>query len=517
MVLNIKDKIKKLKKFLNNILKIINKKNCIRNRKIIFLDVFYFINLYNSDPNTTYDKIHNKLLCDGTYDDISKNAFIKKRNDLSITDFESINNDLIKYIYNDLSINNKPRYLSIDASHLCFLSKLNNDFKPNKHNTYTNGCLSCLFDIELQIPINYNLSKSFNERNLLIEQFSHIKPNDILIADRGYYSDELINKFIDNKFNFIFRLKSSELKVKLFNKLSSELSSDIIFNNGSEHYFYDYKYKDQIIKFKIIKYQTYYNKDIEKEDIDELEKKLIFIKNNIVSTKKIITQLHKEKKDIISQNKIIKLIINNNVKIDKKVYINSLKNNNINKKNITENIEKMNIDIDLFLKLNNKIKEKINLINSVNNSIYYIITNKIDLSNDKIKELYKKRWEVGTHFRFAKDKFKMRTMEAKSLNIILQNILTTQFIFLLEGYLELLMVNELKKNKKFNKSSFINLMHNYLIKHLLISKNSKKILNIINKILLIIVNKIIDVKIINESKPRVKKRPGSKWINIIIT
>ena len=249
MVLNIKENIKKLKKFLNNILKIINEKNCIRNRKIVFLDVFYFINLYNSNPNTTYDKIHNKLLCDDTYNDISKNAFVKKRNDLSITDFESINNDLIKYIYNDLSINNKPRYLSIDASHLCFLSKLDDDFKPNKHNTYTNGCLSCLFDIELQIPINYNLSKSFNERNLLIEQFSHIKPNDILIADRGYYSDELINKFIDNKFNFIFRLKSSELKVKLFNKLSSESSSDIISNNDSEHYFYDYKYEDQIIKF----------------------------------------------------------------------------------------------------------------------------------------------------------------------------------------------------------------------------------------------------------------------------
>ena len=65
-------------------------------------------------------------------------------------------------------------------------------------------------------------------------------------------------------------------------------------------------------------------------------------------------------------------------------------------------------------------------------------------------------------------------------------------------------------------------MHNYLIKHLLISKNNKKTLNTINCILLIIVSKMIDVKmidvkIINESLPRVKKRPGSKWINIIVT
>ena len=257
MVLNIKNQIKKLKNFLNKNFKNINKKSCIRNRKLDFLDTFYFINLYNSNPTTTYDKIHNKMICDETHTNITKNALIKKRNDLSIKHFESINNNLINYIYKDLALDDKPRYLSVDVSHLCFLSKLKEDFKLNKHSTYTNGSLSCLFDIDLQIPINYNLSNSFNERNLLIEQFSHIKPNDVLIADMGYYSDELINKLIDNKFNFIFRLKTSELKVKLFNKLVSESSPYIISDKDSEHYFYDYKYKDQIIKFKIVKYQTY--------------------------------------------------------------------------------------------------------------------------------------------------------------------------------------------------------------------------------------------------------------------
>ena len=47
MVLNIKNQIKKLKTFLNKCFKNINKKSCIRNRKINFLDTFYFINLYN--------------------------------------------------------------------------------------------------------------------------------------------------------------------------------------------------------------------------------------------------------------------------------------------------------------------------------------------------------------------------------------------------------------------------------------------------------------------------------------
>ena len=44
--------------------------------------------------------------------------------------------------------------------------------------------VSCLYDIDLQITINYNLSNSFDERSLLIEQFKYIKPNDVIIADR---------------------------------------------------------------------------------------------------------------------------------------------------------------------------------------------------------------------------------------------------------------------------------------------------------------------------------------------
>jgi len=187
------------------------------------------------------------------------------------------------------------------------------------------------------------------------------------------------------------------------------------------------------------------------------------------------------------------------------------------KKKIINNIEKVNSYIDFYLKTNNIIKQKIGLINKVNDSIYYIVTNKIELTDDKIKELYKKRWEVETHFRFAKEKFKMRTMESKSLNIIQQNIYATQFIFLLESYLESLMYNELKTNKKFNKSSFIHLLHDYLIKHLLISKNNKKTSNLIIKILSNLTKNMIKHKTQIEMRPRIKKRPSSKWINIIVT
>jgi len=512
MVLNIQDKIKKLKNCINNSFKIINKETCVRNRKILFSDVFYFINLYNSDKNVTYDKIYNRLICDETYSDISKNAFVKKRNDLPVKYFDFINNNLIKFIYKDLALDNKPRFLSVDSSNLYFLNKLSNDFKSNKHNTYTTAHLSCLFDIDLQIPVNYNLSNSSNERKLLEQQFSYIKKNDILIADRGYYSDELINKFIDNKFNFIFRAKISELKVKMFEKLNFESDINIITDGDTKHYLYDYKYNDKIFKFKIIKYQTYSNKDIENENIDKLKEKCSFIRNNIDFYNKIKTNLLSDKKKIIDDNKNVNLLINDN-----KIKKNIIKSNMAIKKNIDNNIKIINDCIDSFLKTNNIIKQKINLINKVNDSVYYIVTNKIELSNEKIKELYKKRWGVETHFRFAKEKFKMRTMETKSLNLIKQNIYASQFIFLLEGYFEYLIHNELKNNKKINKSSFLDSFHNYLIKHLLLGKNNKKTSNAVIKILLNTIKGMIEITPQVEMRPRLKKRPGSKFINIIVT
>jgi hypothetical protein len=512
MVLNINDKIKKLKNCINNSFKIINKESCIRNRKILFSDVFYFINLYNSNQNVTYDKIYNKLICDETYCHISKNAFVKKRNDLQVKHFDFINNNLIKFIYKDLSLDNKSRFLSVDSSNLYFLNKLCDDFKSNKHNTYTTAHLSCLFDVDLQIPVNYNLSYSSNERKLLEQQFPYIRKNDILIADRGYYSDELINKFIDNKFNFIFRVKISELKVKMFEKLDSKSNIDIISDADTKYFLYDHKYNNKIFKFKIIKYQTYFNKDVEKENIDELKEKISFIKKNIDFYTKIKTDLLNDKKKIIDDNKNINLLINND-----KIKKNIIKSNMTIKKNIDDNIKKINYNIDTFLKTNNIIKQKINLINKVNDSVYYIVTNKIELTNDKIKELYKKRWDIETHFRFAKDKFKMRTMETKSLNLIKQNIYATQFIFLLEGYFEYLIHHELNNNKKINKSSFIDLFHNYLIKHLLLSKNNKKTSNTVIKILLNLIKGMIKITPQVEMKPRVKKRPGSKFINIIVT
>ena len=60
-------------------------------------------------------------------------------------------------------------------------------------------------------------------------------------------------------------------------------------------------------------------------------------------------------------------------------------------------------------KLNEYYKEK-KLLELDNKSDYYILTTLNLKSIDEIKEIYKKRWEVETHFRFCKKIFKFDSM-----------------------------------------------------------------------------------------------------------
>ena len=77
--------------------------------------------------------------------------------------------------------------------------------------------MSSLFDIDKKIPINYHISESLNERELLILQLDYVNKGDTLIMDGGYYSKKLIDILIDRKINFIFRSPSSNLFVQSYN------------------------------------------------------------------------------------------------------------------------------------------------------------------------------------------------------------------------------------------------------------------------------------------------------------
>ena len=465
---------------LNNQLNEYNNSLTLRKRKIDFKTFYYFLIQYNFISSSSYDStnltiFNNNETCDSSYQ-----AFVKKRNNVDISVFNNINNKLISSLYKHIDIdkNNNYKYkinntfyrlIACDGSQLNFLYSLHDNLKANKHNTYTYANLSCLFDVELQIPINYMMSKE-DERTLLIKQLSSLDNNDILIADRGYYSNHLIQKLNEKKINFVLRIsKHNKYYIDNVDKISklSEGCIDIDIETDN---------------LKLYWYKT--NKDTDK-DINNILKLIEKKKNRIDECKKQVEEdnlkynnLHKENKDKllnisesklknVNKNKIkslnnelkdwiytarqanVELGKNKELKFkeEKQKIKKELKKNREDKNELKIIIDKNNKEIKTLSKELHKLYDEKNSIERANKSVYYIITNLQTLSIDQVKEIYKKRWVVETHFLYAKELSKLNSMNNKNYEYIKQNIAITQFIFLTSGYIQYILKKKLKKIK----------------------------------------------------------------------
>jgi uncharacterized protein YoxC len=384
-MLNFTDIMTNLKYTINKTLNDFNDFIFKRDRLLDFNSVFLFICKYNSSDSNSYNLSISSLIIDNVIPNVSKTAFILKLKLIDCTYFIQLNNIIIKFFYDIIFVdknndNNdkKIRFLAIDGSKVNFKKSLYKEFKLSKNKNYTTGNISCLFDIDLKIPINYLLSKSLNERNLLIEQLSYVKTNDILIADRGYFSHDVINKIIENNSNFIFRI----------NKNNNFVTN--IKNNESFSIF-NYNHNEKIYKFKIYKYKTFDKTTLSNIEIEK-------IKKNINKNKKSINKIEKQ---IIKCSSEYQILINNKNNIEKDIKNKKEKLNTINiqirenKNNKKKFLENLN---DLKKK-NSEHYEKLKKNNSENDS-YYLLTSCYKMTNDELKQIYIKRWGVETNFRF---------------------------------------------------------------------------------------------------------------------
>ena len=394
-----------------------------RDRLLNFTSVFLFICKYNSDKTDSYSSSISSLINDDCIPDVSKSAFISKLKLIHYKYFIKINNIVIDFFYNtinkDLNIKKTPmRFFAIDTSKIHFKKSLDVEFKLSKNKNYTTGCLSCLFDIDYNFPVNYLLSNSFDERKLLIDQFSYINSNDVIIADRGYFSHDLVNKLLEKNYNFIFRVNKNN---NFINKIN--------FNNKEQSAIFNHNLNGKIYKLKVYKYITHNElKSIDKNKINtqihknkilinKIDKQLIIVNNN---NKKLLTK--KEKKTTKEETKNINLLIKNNKKIKTELLIelNKIKEEN---KECYKQIKESNLD----------------------NDPYYLLTSCYELTNEKLKEIYKKRWLVETNFRFLKSNFKFDRLNSININTIKQNLYACQFLFIIES-----LVNYITPNEKIN-------------------------------------------------------------------
>jgi hypothetical protein len=83
--------------------------------------------------------------------------------------------------------------------------------------------LSSLVDVRSKCCLDFRLTKHFNERKAALKMLPSTQPADILLFDRGYFSNQLVTSLLGHKLHFVMRLKCDAFKdaKRFFNSSSN--------------------------------------------------------------------------------------------------------------------------------------------------------------------------------------------------------------------------------------------------------------------------------------------------------
>lgn len=201
--------------------------------------------------------------------------------------------------------------------------------------------------------------------------------------------------------------------------------------------------------------------------------------------------------------KLLKVLNNNNFN-----YIMRYKKDNLRVKFLIKN----NLN-EYYFDSNGKKNKVIRYI--INEKSYYLLTNLIDMSIDELKENYKKRWDIESHFRDLKYKTSIGNITSKTENSLLQELYINNLIYILISYFKKLFINEvlLKNNNKYklNNSFIINTFFKDILKILLFKDINKEEVNNIFKYIYVSLNIKYHFKDKVRQYERSIKGPINKW------
>lgn len=156
-------------------------------------------------------------------DPIAASTFSEARKKLSPTVFKQIasaTNELY-----EVHIDGKEEYkwfgrriFAIDGSKVNVPKDLmkveNGDYKlPCSHAFYPQGLISCLYQLKSRIAYDFSLVNSMNELDEALKHIQNLKPGDVVVYDRGYFSYALLVMHMKLGIDAIFRLKRTSFKM----------------------------------------------------------------------------------------------------------------------------------------------------------------------------------------------------------------------------------------------------------------------------------------------------------------
>ncbi len=148
----------------------------------------------------------------------------------------------------------------------------------------------------------------------------------------------------------------------------------------------------------------------------------------------------------------------------------------------------------------------------IKKTAYYFATTVFDYSVDDIKDLYRMRWGIETHFGKEKRLLNLRNLNGLSLSRLKQDVLIHQFIFLLNAYQKRYSQPFDTKKYVINDTLSIHATVNYFLYGLLYDKPKTDPDAQLSKIVDAINSKKSLIPIVsNRNYDRMTKKPKTKW------
>jgi len=257
------DKFYEFISFLRKTIADIDKLVVIRDSKLNFSKMLYCLGL-KVGAGISYAKVCAQLEGYGI-NDVTRQAICERRKSIPSSYLKELNDNLICFIHKNIK---GKKFVAFDGSKINLPLKASY-YTKNPNGPYKTAMIGSMYDITNHVVINYTVSKSHNERQILLSQLDHLSPGDVAICDRGYFSKELVWNFIKRNLNFVLRLQDS---LKLVN--------DFI-ETGKDDTIIDYELTNMAtIKLRMVKYtkdkEIYY---IATSLIDNNEYSLIDLQN----------------------------------------------------------------------------------------------------------------------------------------------------------------------------------------------------------------------------------------------
>ncbi|OFV88276.1 MAG: hypothetical protein A3J75_01020 [Acidobacteria bacterium RBG_16_68_9] len=100
---------------------------------------------------------------------------------------------------------------------------------PGELAPYPQGLLSCLYQLQSQLPFDFDLVSHGNERLCAMRHLEVLEENDVVVYDRGYFSYPLLHRHWKTGIHAIFRLQESSSTVirEFFSSLRTDHEATI--------------------------------------------------------------------------------------------------------------------------------------------------------------------------------------------------------------------------------------------------------------------------------------------------